>query len=452
MIKKSTVLYLFFGIILLFCNRVHAQQDTLILDKIVATVGNNPIFLSDIENQYLQAQARGMTYEGDPKCQIFEDLLIQKLLLNQSQIDSIQVGDNDVDNELNQRLETFIRQIGSQEKLEEYFKKSLPEIKEDLRDVIKDQILTQKMQGKITSDIKITPTEVQGFFKSLPVDSLPIIDAEYELMQVCQTPKISDAEKLVVKKRLEEMREKIVKGGNFAAMARLYSEDPGSATKGGELGFMGRGELVPEFSSAAFILQVDSVSPVIETEFGYHIIQLIERRGERINVRHILMIPKVSYDVKSKSKARLDSICNEIRKNTVSFEEAALRFSDDENTRKNGGLVVNPQTGNSRFLTSQIDASTNYVIKNLNINEISNSFEDVDEKGKTLYKIVKIKSKSKPHTANLKDDYQKIHDMALNAKRNKEMDKWVASKQKASYIKIDNSYKNCTFKHKGWLK
>jgi len=449
MIRKKTFLFI---ISLLFSSISLMAQDTLMLDQIVATVGNNPIFYSDIQNQYLQMQARGTQFQGDPQCQIFEDLLIQKLLLNQSQVDSIDVGDKEVDNELSQRLDYFIKQIGSIEKLEEYFKKKMPEIKEDFRDIIRDQMLTQKMQSKITADIKMTPNEVHNYFKTLPTDSLPIIDAEYELAQIVAYPVFKEEEKAALKRKLEEMRERILKGGNFAAMARLYSEDPGSATKGGELGLMARSELVPEFAIAAFNLQPGEISEVVETDFGYHIIQLIEKRGERANMRHILLIPKVSFDAKSKAKAKLDSIANLIRKNTVKFDEAALKYSEDDNTKKNGGLMINPQTGSGKFAGSQIDAGTNYVIKNMNIGEVSNPFETVDDKGKQIYKVVMLKGKTKPHTANMKDDYQKIHDMAMGYKRMTVMNNWIIEKQKSSYIRIDNSFKNCQFNFKGWNK
>ena len=451
MLAKSYYKILVISILVFSANRISAQEK--VIDKVLAVVGGNIILQSDVENQYIQLKAQGVSSGNDLKCELLEELLFQKLLLNQAQVDSIEVTEPQVEQSLDRRLRMFVAQIGSEEKLEEYFNKSILEIKADLRDRIREQLLTQQMQEKITADIKITPSEIKRFLKDIPKDSLPLINSEIELSQIVKKPKISETEIIEVKERLHNLRERIVNGGTFSTLAVLYSEDPGSAKNGGDLGYIGRSDVVSEFAAVAFNLtEKNEVSKIVETDFGYHLIQLIDRKGEKVHVRHILLIPKVSPLVKIQAINQMDSIANLIRMDSLSFEEAAKEFSEDEVSSKNGGLIVNNQTGTTKFESTEIDKSTYYAIKNLDINEISKTFETTDENGKLILKFVKINSRTEPHVADIKNDYLKIQDMALAEKKQNEIENWVNERITNTFIRIDDSYKNCKFQNKGWFK
>ncbi len=423
-----------------------------VIDQVVAVVGGNIILQSDIEEQYLQAIAQGVDYDGDLKCQIFEDLMYQKLLLNQAIIDSVEVTDNEVEQRLESRLGMMISQIGSEQALEEYFSRSIVEIKQDLREMLRDQLLTQKMQSNITQDIKITPSEVRKFFKNIHQDSIPLVNSEVEMAEIMVKPKIRAEEIEKVKEKLNGFLERVKSGDKFSTLAVLYSEDPGSAKGGGELGYISRTDLVPEFAAVAFNLtEPNEVSKIVETEFGFHIIQLIDRKGERINVRHILLSPKISYEEKQRTINLLDSVANEIRSGAISFSDAAKKYSDDEASKDGGGLIMNPRTGTSSFETDEIDRFLYYAIKDLKVNEISDPVESKDERNKTIYKLVKLKNRTEAHEANLKQDYQFIQKVALAQKQDKAIDSWTKNKQKQTYVKINGSYRNCPFNYKGWL-
>lgn len=446
MIKIRFVLFL--TILSSVFTNISAQDK--VVDQIIAVVGGKPILLSDIENQNLQLKQQGYESNNDAKCEILEDFMYQKLLINQAELDSIEVTSKEVDDAIEGRFRYFVSQIGSVEKLEAYFNKSVLEMKEDMRSEVKDQLLSQKMQSQITESIKITPAEVRAYFKEIPADSIPFIDTEIELEQITVSPVVSDAEHEIVKEKLNGYRERILKGDKFSTLARLYSEDPGSSKNGGELGFVSRNDLVPEFAAVAFNLKDDEVSRIVKTQYGYHIIQLIEKKGEMANIRHILLIPKVSIEEKVKASHKLDSIATLIRTSKMTFAEAAEKFSDDKDTKSNGGVVFNQQTGTSKFETSQIDPATYYAIKTLKINEISNPFESQTASG-SVYKIVRLKSKTIPHKANLKDDYQKIQDLALEEKKTKAIDDWTIKKRSTTYIQIDESFANCNFRLKSWV-
>jgi len=443
--------YKYFLILLLFAPcHLFSQDTSVVIDEIVAIIGNKTILKSDIENQKLQLQAQGYYLKEDTKCEILEELLFQKLLLDQALLDSIEVTENEVNSEMERRLRYFINQIGSEEKLEEYYKKSIPEIKAEFRSTIYDQMLTQRMQGELTTDIKVTPSEIKKFYNNLPEDSLPLVNTVLELNHITKHPDISNQEILAVKERLENFRKRINNGESFTTLAALYSEDKGSASKGGELGFVGRGDLVPEFAAVAFNLKGKEISRIVKTEFGYHIIQLIEKKGELINVRHILLKPKISATAKINANNYLDSVRKMLLTDTLSFKIASRRFSDDADTRANGGLTINPQTGSSKFEISEIDPTTYNNIKNLQLNEISKPFKTIDINGNEVYKIVQLKSKTVPHQANLKDDYNLIQDMALVKKQNEFIDDWIIKKKKSTFIKLKENYKNCSFQYGNW--
>ncbi|MBR8536279.1 peptidylprolyl isomerase [Carboxylicivirga sediminis] len=447
-IKISTfILSIFFSIQTL-------QAQTNVIDEVIAVVGDNAILKSDIEHQYEQALVEGANYAGDLKCHLFEQALISKLLLNQAKLDSIEVGENEVVNQVDQRINYFIQQIGDKEKLEEYFNKSLLQIKRDQMEMVRTQMLTQRMQQEITKEIKVTPADIRGYYRNLPKDSLPMVPTQFELQQIVLHPKVDQKEIDRVKALLRDFQKQVNEGRDFATLAVLYSEDKGSATRGGELGWMPRSGLVPEFASVAFNLQdKKKVSKIVETEFGFHIIQLIDRKGERINCRHILIKPKVNQTAREEANATLDTIRGLITDETMSFEEAALRFSMDKDSRTSGGQMVNPQTGTSKFEIAQIPVEINKQLQNLKEGEVSPSFFMLDErKGQETYRLIKLKRKSEPHKANLKEDYQLLQSMLENSMRQETLDKWIKTKQQETYITVDKNWVNCDFEYDNWVK
>lgn len=426
-------------------------QETKVIDKVVAVVGKNVILQSDIDAQYMQYRLQG-GIKGTAKsirCEILEDLLFQKLMLNQAEMDSITITDEQVNSEVESRLRYFINQLGSQEKLENYYNKTMAEIREELTTIIRDQFLVQQVQQTIVSNVFVTPAEVKEFYRSIPADSIPMINAEYEIAQLVKKPPITLDEKLAVKDRLYQLRKRILDGERFSTMALLYSEDPGSAKKGGELGFHGRGEFAPEFEAAAFALRDGEISEVIETEYGFHIIQMIERRGDYINVRHILLTVKVSPYALQEAYDELDSIATLIKNDSMTFDEAVTLFSD-EGDKINGGILVNPITGSTLFAADELDQQVSYVINNMKVGEISNPVPMKDSKDKDAYRLLMLKRKTTPHKANLKDDYSLIQNWTMQQKREEAINKWIKSKSKKAYVRIAEDYKDCDFRFE-WL-
>jgi len=418
---------------------------------VVAVVGDEKILQSDIENLYLQYRAEGVRSSGNLKCQILEEHLTQSLLLNQAKIDSIVVSESQVELQLDARLDYFINQVGSQERLEQYFNKTILEIKEDFRDLIRDQLITQEMQANIAGGVTITPSEVRQFFNKLSEDSIPYIDSKIEINQIVFYPPVDEEAILEVRQRLLDLRKRINEGENFATLAVLYSQGP-SAPRGGEIGFMGRGELDPEYAKAAFSLKKNQVSNIVESSFGYHIIQLIDRRDDRINTRHILLKPRISPDAIDKTILKLDSLANQIRNDSIAFEQAAMYFSQDKKTNVNGGLVVNPYDNSTMFKLDELQPNEYEIIRNMNVGEISEPFESVDENGKQVYKIVKLKRSTRPHRANLKEDYILLQQMALAEKREEIFKEWIDEKIATTYIHIDRSLHGCNFNNTMWSK
>ena len=417
----------------------------VIIDKIVAVVGDKAILFSDVEAQALQMQAQSGVSDSTIRCNVLEDIIIQKLLLNQAEKDSVTVSDEQVDAELNKKIRYFVNQIGSVEKLEAYLGKSIIKIKDDFKERIRDQLVVQQMQSKIAGDLKVTPAEVKSYFDNIPQDSLPLIESEIQVAQILKKPPVNEVERQRVKRELLDIKRKIADGKSFASMAAFYSEDPGSAVKGGDLGFVGRGEMVPEFEAAAFALKGKEISDVIETMYGFHIIQLIERRGETINVRHILMSPKASASDLDKARIKLDSIAALIQAGSITFEEAAAKYSDDVDTKFNGGLLVNPATGSTWFEVSQMDQNLFFVVDKQKVNDVSDpTLVRVGEK-KESYRLVSLKARTNPHRANLKDDYQKIQQAAEAEKKDKQVRSWINRKRQSFYIKIDKEFSDCPF-------
>ncbi len=417
------------------------------IDKIVAVVGDKAILLSDVEAQAMQMEQQATTKDPNLRCNVLEDMIVQKLLLNQADKDSVVVSDAQVDGELNKKIRYFVGQIGSVEKLEAYLGKSIVQIKDDFRERIRDQLLVQQMQGKIAGEVKVSPAEVRAYYDAIPVDSIPFIESEIQVAQILKKPPVNQVERERVRKDLQEIRQKIVDGRSFASMAAFYSEDVVSAAKGGELGFVGRGDLVPEFEAIAFSLKGKEISEIVETMFGFHIMQLIERRGETINVRHILISPKASASDLDVARIKLDSIAQVIRLGRMSFEEAALKFSDDADTKNNGGLLINPASGSTWFEISQMDQSLFFVVDKMKIGELSDPVPVRVGEKKESYRLVTLKARTEPHRANLKDDYQRIQLAAEAEKKEKLVREWIQRKRQSFFIKIDPEFVNCPFQN-----
>jgi peptidyl-prolyl cis-trans isomerase SurA len=343
----------------------------------------------------------------------------------------------------------FVQQLGSEQKLEEYLGKSIIQIKADYKDDVRNMLLSQSMQSKITSGVTVTPADVRSYYNAIPPDSLPLINSEVEVGQIVKMPPVSKEEKKNVKDKLNKIRDRIINGEDFATLAVLYSED-GSAKDGGELGFRGRDELVPEFSSVAFELKGSEISKIVESPYGYHIIQLIERRGELINVRHILMSPKNSSADILKAQQFLDSVYTLLKTDSMTFSNAAAKFSDDAESKYNGGLIVNPQTGTNRFETSELDPTTFFTIDKLKPGQYSQPVKFQGRDGKPAYRLLYLKTRTEPHRANLKEDYQQIQNVALAQKQAKVLGDWVKKKKATTYIKLDDEFKSCGFQYQ-WV-
>ena len=440
----------------LIASAVGAQNN--VIDEVVWVVGDEAILKSDVENERLNAQYENRRFDGDPYCVIPEELAVQKLFLHQAEIDSVEVSDQEVLQRVEQRTSWLIDQFGSKEKLEEYYNKSYTQIREMLRDNIREGMRVQQMQQKIIGDIKLTPAEVRNYFSKLPKESIPFVPTQVEVQIIELMPKISEKEIERVKAQLREYADRVNKGEtSFSILARFYSQDPGTAARGGEGGFTGRGELVPEFANVVFNLtDPKKVSKVFETEFGYHIAQLIEKRGDRVNYRHILLRPEVDKKDIDAALARLDSIGDDIRKAKFSFDDAATWLSQDKDTRNNHGLLANPQNSTSRFemqqLASLISQDVAKVVEKMQIGEISKAFTMINSKGKEVCAIVKLKNRIDGHKATITEDYQRLKSMVTAKRSEEKIQKWIVEKQKNTYVRINPSWRNCDFKYPGWIK
>jgi peptidyl-prolyl cis-trans isomerase SurA len=415
----------------------------VMIDKVVATVGDKIILYSDVENQYQQLISSLKEKDTLLRCELLEEIIFQKLLTNQAEKDSVEVSDAQVDAELNKKIRYFVSQIGSVERLEAQFGKSLIEMKEEFRERIKEQLIAQTMQQKIAGDVTVSPAEVKAYYDKIPKDSLPMISSEVQVAHILKKPPVNEKEKERVKAEIARIKKDIINGRSFASMAVIYSEDPGSATKGGELGFVNRGELMPEFEAAAFNLQGKEISDIVETTYGFHIIQLIERRGETINCRHILLTPKASVLDLENARVQLDSIVSQIEAGNITFEEAVVRFSDDADTKYNKGLLVNPASGSTWFELAQLDQQLFFVIDKMKPGEISDpALVRIGEK-KEAYRLIKLVSRTEPHYANMKDDYSRIQMAAEAEKRDKILSEWVQKRRKNYYININPMFDYC---------
>ncbi len=432
--------------------QISAQDN--VIDEVVWVVGDEAILKSEVENERIRAQMSGRSFDGDPYCVIPEELALQKLFLHQASIDSIEVTEAQVSEQVEAQLSHYIAQVGSKEKLEEYMNKTYIQIREEMRSVIRDMLTVQEMQRTLMGNVKVTPAEVRRYFKNLSADSIPYVPTQVEVQIITLEPKIPNEEIERVKGRLREFTERINSGEtSFSTLARLYSEDKGSALRGGELGFMGKGQLVAEYANVAFNLtDPTKISKIVESEYGFHIIQLIEKRGDRVNSRHILLKPQVSDNELMAGINRLDSIANDIRNNKFTFEDAAYHISSDKDTRMNKGLMPNSNNGTSKFEMQELPQEIARVVDKMNVNEVSAPFILINSKGKEVCAIVKLKSRVKGHKATLTDDFQSIKNMVLEKKRADKLEKWIVEKQKNTYVRINENWRNCDFKYSGWLK
>lgn len=417
-------------------------------------VGDEPILLSDVENEIARRKYEKEPIEGDPYCTIPELIAMQKLFIAQAKLDSISVSEGMVEQQVDSRIKYFIGQIGSKEKVEEYFKKSMADIRENMSNSVRDQLLAQEMQRTIISNIRITPADVKKFYQELPKDSIPTIPEQVEVQIISISPRVTLAEQERIKSQLRDFREKIEAGEySFSTLAILYSEDRGSALQGGELGFMTRGKLVPEFANTAFALyDKEKVSRIVETEFGYHIIQLIERKNDQVNCRHILLTPQIGYPERLEATQKLDSIAQAIRNEQTTFAQEALKHSEDEYSYQNEGVMINMQNGSTKFQLQELPAEVAKAIYNMQVGEISQPFTYKDEKNKERIAIVRLKSKTKAHKAHPDTDYQLLKELVTSIKNKEEIKNWIANKQKETYIYILPQYRDCTFQFPHWVK
>lgn len=432
-----------------------AMAQDNIIDEVIWIVGEEAILRSEVEEERLRAQYEGMPIAGDPYCVIPEQLAIQKLFLHQAELDSIEANESSVSSQVDMRMNYYISQIGSKEKMEEYFRKTSSEIREEMMTSVRNQMIIQQMQGKITETIQPTPAEVRRYYNQLSKDSIPTVPAQVEVQILSIEPSVPVEETERIKSRLREFTERVHNGSaDFSMLARLYSEDTESAKRGGELGFVGKGQLVSEFADVAFNLtDPKRVSRIVQTEYGYHIIQFIERKGERINCRHILLKPRVSGDDKVKAIARLDSIRTLVVDSGMPFETAVAHFSEDKNTLMSGGMMTNPNTGATKFEYQDLPPEIARQIYGLNEGEVSMPFVMMDKtKNKEVCVIARLKSKRDSHKANLTDDFQVIRGMLEQQQRAETIENWIKNKQKEIYVHVDPAWRGCDFQYPGWVR
>jgi len=453
MIKRFAVLA---SIVLLSCFSASAQRypDGLI-DKIVALVGNDAIMLSDIEQEVQMMRVNGLVADRNARCELLEEIMVSKLFLTQARLDSLVASATEVQENLSQRFASVTTQLGGEKAMEEYFNKSRYDLEKIWREAIEEQLLTQRMQQEVVSKVpKMTPKDVKIFADTTAVEDMPVIPDEYKLRQIVLYPD-KDSAATLVKERLLEIRERIINGEKFTSLARLYSEDPGSATRGGELGMVNKTVYWPAFSDAATALKVDQVSPIVETPDGFHIIQMIEKEGDMFNARHILIKPKYTAEDRNKAFARLDSIKTLIVVDSLmSFEQAAWAFSQDFKTRTNGGMMVDENTGSAVFEKDQLKPNDYIVLRDMKVGEISDPFESVDNEGRgnTIYKIIKLEEIIPSHVATYEGDFDILTTVANNRNANKAIDEFIKEKQKTTYIVIDPVFSGCNFTRQGWIK
>lgn len=451
--KRNIKYYLV--LVLLFLPGIMAVNAQVLVESIAAIVGDEVIYLSDLENTVTDLRRGGnrMPLE-ELRCNVFEEMLVSKLFLDQARIDSIIVTDDAVEGELNMRMNDALRRAGSEEALVAFFKKSMVEIRRDIKKTMLEQETVREEQSMIAGNISVTPAALRKYFSSIPKDSLPVVPAKYELSIIQVDPPSNEENKADARQKLLDLRSQILAGKSFGVLAVIYSEDTESAKQQGEIGYLTRGELEKEYADAAFSLTKNTVSKIIETRYGFHIIQLIDRKGEMVNTRHILIRPKVKPEQETKALAKLDSLAKLIRKDSLKFKDAALLFSTHKDSRINGGKFVspNPSSRITWFTLDELNPDMYVKVRELKVGEISDPFRTTDEDNNVVFRIVRLDNELPAHTANLRDDYQSIYNAAMMNEQSKIYDKWVKDKIETTYIKISDELRSCSFLSKGWLK
>ncbi|HLP93516.1 MAG TPA: peptidylprolyl isomerase [Saprospiraceae bacterium] len=425
---------------------LQAQSDRALVDRVVATVGGEIILLSEVQEQYNFAKKDQPTLPAEYQCMVLQNLIVQKLLVNQAKLDSVEVKDEEVEAQIDARIERLRAYFNQDDKaIEEFYGQSVDEMKSMLSSDMRNQLLAERMQGKVTEKATITPLEVQRFFSNIPKDSLPYFNAEVEIREIVYKPKVSPEEHKKAKDRLEELRKRIVdQGESFAELAKKFSDDPGSGAQGGDLGFQKRGTFVPEFEAMAYKLDPNQISPVIETEFGFHIIQLLERRGNLIHCRHILIKPEITDADMEAAKNSLDTLRQQIRDGKITFTDAVKRFGDkNQQSYNNDGRVANPRSGNTFFEVGDLETSVFFAIDGLKEGDIAAPFQYKGQDGSDLFRLVQLVSRSKPHKADLKQDYGKIQSAALEQKKGEYTEKWVLEKLNTTYLSVSDLFGTC---------
>lgn len=426
------------------------------IDEVVWIVGDEAILRSDIEIARMQAEQEGIKWDGDPDCRIPESIAVQKLFINQAALDSIDVTESEISQAIDQQINGWIQMIGSKEKLEEYRKQSITKMKQELHDEFKNRELAQRMKQKLVENVTIRPTDVREYFQTVPEDSLPFVPTTVEVQIITNQPRVPQEEINKVKNELRNYTDRVQSGEvSFATLARLYSEDPGSARDGGEMDYVGRGMLDPAFAQAAFNLtDPNKISKIVESEFGYHIIQLIDRRGDKIKCRHILRKPVVPQKSIDETMLRMDSIATDLRANKFTFEDGATVISDDKDTKNNKGLMANvtEEGRTSRFQMKELPTEVARAVANLKVGEISAPFTMTNSRGKTVCAIVKLKARNEGHRATITEDFQLMSHIVLEKEQAKVLKKWVQDKIKNTYVRIDERYKGCDFEYEGWIR
>lgn len=450
MIKKL------WGAALLALSPMLGFAQTNIVDEIIWVVGNEPILLSDVEETRISSEAYGQPVDN-PYCTIPEQIAVNKLFVHQAELDSVTVSESDVIRAVDNRINESIQAFGSREALEQMYGRSVSQMRENLKKQYREQMMADEVRQKLTTDVKATPAEVREYFKNVPSDSLPFIPTQVEVQIITSVPEVPRAEVERIENKLREYARRVNSGeADFSTLAKFYSED-GSARNGGELGYMGRNQLVPEFANVAFTLNdPKKVSKIVRSEYGYHIIQLIDKKGDKINVRHILLKPHIDDSEIEKGIARLDSIANDIRANKFTFDAAALALSDDKDTRNNHGLMANVDQQNgtvsSRFEMQDLPADVAKVVDTLSVGQISRAFRMTNDKGQEVCAVVMLKNRIEGHPANMTEDFQTLRDVVVNKRKEEKIEHWIKDKIKTTYVRISPDWRNCNFHYEGWVK
>jgi len=430
--------------------------ESSIIDEVIWVVGDEPILKSDVEMLRLQSEAEGIKWKGNPDCAIPEQIAVQKLFLHQAALDSIEISESQIANAINDQINRWIQIAGSQEKLEEYRRQSVSQMRAQLHDDFKNNELVREMKQKLVEDISVTPSDVRKYFKDMPEDSIPMVPTEVEVLIITKQPRIEQEEINKVKNELREYTERVTNGETtFATLARLYSEDAGSARMGGEIDYTGRGMLDPTFANVAFNLtDPKKISKIVESEYGFHIIQLVDKRGDKIKVRHILRKPKVSREAVKDMSLKLDSVATDIRNGKYSFEEAATFVSDDKDTRNNKGLMsyVSEEGRTSKFQMKDLPTEVARQVEKMQPGDVSDAFEMINSNGKTVCAVIKLKSRTDAHRATITEDYQVMKNLVLAKEREEFLHNWVVEKIKKTYVRMNPRYKDCQFEYQGWIK